>query len=119
MVSHNDRRTNGWDTLVTVPALRPSARSLLSTWSTTPSYTAVRLPASRWSTYPAFHEVTRASTTGRGQSRIMDNPGGKASQRTLPGVTGTLDVNIRVSLPAREIYVLGGTGLDSDLPTLD
>ena len=60
-----------------VSALRPSARSLLSTWSTTPSYTAVRLPASRWSTCPAFHEAGRASTTGRSQSRIMDIPGGR------------------------------------------
>jgi hypothetical protein len=60
-----------------VTALRPSARSLLPTWSTTPSYTAVRLPASRWSTCPAFHEAGRASTTGRSQSRIMDIPGGR------------------------------------------
>jgi len=60
-----------------VSASRPSARSLLPTWSTTPSYTAVRLPASRWSTCPAFHEAGRASTTGRSQSRIMDIPGGR------------------------------------------
>ena len=44
---------------------------------------------------------------------------GEASQRTLPGVTGTSSVNFRVSLPARQTYVLGGTGPSSDLPTPD
>ena len=64
------------------------------------SYPAVRLPASRWSTYPAFHEATRASTMGRSHSRIMDDPGGKASSRTLPCVTGSSDCQ-RPSQPTR------------------
>ena len=107
MVSYDDRRANGWDALVTSPLSDPrqgvcSLRGQLP--QATPRCGSLLHGGPR-----VLRSMRLAEPAPRAGAKVESwtSREGEASQRTLPGVTGTSDVNIRVSLPARETYVFG------------
>ena len=119
MVTYDDRRANGRDALVTSPP--PDPRQGVCFLRGQPPQATPRCGSLLHGGPRVLRSMRLAEPAPRAGAKVESwtSREGEASQRTLPGVTGPSDVNIRVSLPARETYVLGGTGLSSDLPTPD
>jgi hypothetical protein len=119
MVSYDNRRANGRDALVTLPPsdLRQGVCFLRGQ----PPQATPRCGSLLHGGPRVLRSMRLAEPAPRAGAKVESwtSREGEASQRTLPGVTGSSDVNFRVSLPARETNVMGGTGLSSDLPTPD
>ena len=119
MVTYDNQRTNGRDALVTSPP--PDPRQGVCFLRGQPPQATPRCGSLLHGGPRVLRSMRLAEPAPRAGAKVESwtSREGEASQRTLPGVTGTSDVNIRVSLPARQTNVMGGTGLSSDLPTLD